>query len=122
MIKSTPPPTDITSFKSLSAPYLSIKAPQSPQSSVNMDDIEPLTNLRSMEEVKPELQLERRKSHRESIDFSIFNDSEHCEVNLVWLEFGAPRIKKCDFLNRLITGLKYYMNLDIDRNDIDYVG
>ena len=52
-----------------------------------MNNIEPLTNLKSME-IKPELQMERRKSKRESIDFSIFNDSEHCEVNSIWLNLA----------------------------------
>ena len=90
-----------------------------PPPSLNMDDIEPIANLRSMEEVKPELANERRKSKRESIDMSVFTDSENCQVNSVWLHLGAKRIKKCDYVNRLVTGLKYYMNLDIERNDID---
>lgn len=90
-----------------------------PPPSLNMDDIEPIANLRSMEEVKPELQIERRKSKRESIDMSVFTDSEHCEVNSVWLQFGAKRIKKCDYVNRLVTGLKYYTNLDCERNEVD---
>ena len=34
-------------------------------------------------------------------------------------QFGAKRIKRCDFLNRLVTGLKYYMILEIDRNAVD---
>ena len=86
-----------------------------------LDNIQPLTNLKTMEEVKPELVNDRRKSLRGSIDMTIFNDSDHCEViiNEKWLKWGAKRIKRCDFLNRLITGLKYYTNLDIENNDID---
>jgi len=72
-----------------------------------------------LEEVKPELQSERRRSRRLSVNFGLFNDATDCQFNTVWLDFGATRIRKCDMLNRLIHGLKFYSNLDIDTNEVD---
>ncbi len=78
-------------------------------------------SLKPLEAVKAELGVSRRQSRRLSIDFGLFNNpiaNDRCELNTVWLDFGAKRIRHCDQLNRLISGLKYYSNLDF-KNDID---
>eukprot|EP01084_Bolivina_argentea_P003508 6605_1 len=78
--------------------------------------------LKPMSEIKAELGVSRRKSRRLSIDFGLFRNSLNeinCSLNTVWLSFGAARIKHCDHLNRLISGLKYYSNLEIGSNVVD---
>ena len=83
------------------------------------EKLDVVSPLRSMEEIQPELQMERRRSRRLSIDFGLFDEKERCEANTVWLDFGAARIRHCDMLTRCVHALRYYSNLDLDSNVVD---